>query len=143
MDTQSINRYKVLLVGDSKVGKSTYVNYLLTNNIKENYEPTLGVDVHPFVFNTNYGPIIFDIWDCAGDYKYRGIGSGYYICAHGAIVMYNDENNYNNEWEVKIKEVCNNIPIVLYESKLINYFYNDPILFLAKKFTGHEDLEII
>jgi GTP-binding nuclear protein Ran len=138
MEPQLFNRYKVLLIGDSKVGKTSYVNYLLTNKITDNYKPTLGVDVHPYIFNTNYGLIIFDIWDCAGDYKYRGIGSGYYIRSHGAIIMYTDENNNCTHWEDEIKSVCNNIPIILYNN--ININIKDPILLLAKKITGIDDL---
>ncbi len=140
---------KVLLVGDSNVGKTTYVNYLLTNKLTKNHEPTFGVDIYSYVFNTNYGQITFDFWDCAGLYKNRGIGPGYYICSHGAIIMYNDETSKSNsiDWEYKIKSICYNIPVVFWENKLKNQNIIDdskePILLLARKITGRHDLELI
>ncbi len=160
MTDQLIGRYKVLLVGDSNIGKTTYVNYLLTNIFTEYHDPTLGVDVNPYVCNTNYGPIIFELWDCAGDYKYRGIGSAYYISAKGAIIMYNESTESNcSEWEEKIKTVCNDIPIILCKNISDNDNINnnnsciinikkkinikEPLLLLARKLTGYDDLEFI
>ncbi len=156
MTTQEAKRYKVLLVGDSGVGKTTYVNYLLTNNFTEEYSPTFGVDVYSYVFNTNYGPIIFEFWDCAGKYENRGIDTGYYICANGAIIMYNEESApYCSEFVKKIHSVCDDIPIISCKNSSIiadkeccidiknkvNIY--KPIVLLARKLTGHDDLEII
>ncbi len=155
MTTQEAKRYKVLLVGDSSVGKTTYVNYLLTNNFTEEYSPTFGVDVYSYVFKTNYGPIIFEFWDCAGKYENRGIDSGYYICANGAIIMYNDfSEKYCSEFEEKVHSVCDDIPIILCKNS--SNIDNDnsidiknkvniykPIVLLARKLTGYDDLEII
>jgi len=145
-----MNRYKVLLVGDTKVGKTTYINYLLTNKFTEEHSPTFGVEVYPYVFNTNYGPIIFEFWDCAGDYKYRGIDTGYYICSDGAIIMYTSEYNNCNELEKKVRSVCNDIPIIFCKNKSdtdINIMNKmniyKPILLLARQLTKHEDLELI
>jgi GTP-binding nuclear protein Ran len=38
---------------------------------------TLGVEVHPLVFYTNYGAIRFDTWDTAGQEKFGGLRDGY------------------------------------------------------------------
>lgn len=160
MTTQEAKRYKVILVGDSNVGKSTYVNYLLTNKFTEEYSQTFGADVYPYVFNSNYGPIIFEFWDCAGKYENRGIDSGYYISANGAIIMYNDESApYCSEFEEKVRSVCDDIPTILCknssnidtDSTLPNCSIDiknkvniyKPIVLLAKKLTGYDDLEII
>ena len=40
---------------------------------------TLGVDVHPLIFQTDHGPIVFDVWDTAGQEKFGGLRDGYYI----------------------------------------------------------------
>ena len=40
---------------------------------------TLGVDVHPLLFHTDHGPIVFDVWDTAGQEKFGGLRDGYYI----------------------------------------------------------------
>ena len=153
-----MQRFKVLLVGSSNVGKTTYVNYLITGKFIEDHAPTLGVDVHPYIFNTNYGPIVFDFWDCAGKYEFRGCDNTYYINANAAIIMYTSEYNDCIELEEKVRGVCNYIPIIFCENKSYNDINNNnvividiynktninkPILSLARLLTGHNDLELL
>lgn len=40
---------------------------------------TLGVEVHPLTFHTNFGTICFNVWDTAGQEKFGGLRDGYYI----------------------------------------------------------------
>ena len=104
----NITTFKIVLVGDAKVGKTSLLYKLLYPdasldsilnefnkpdvNIKEldlpdNYCPTLGVSVHPVTFLTNYGVYCLNIWDCAGQEKYKGLNDGYFIQTQGAIIM--------------------------------------------------------
>ena len=76
--------YKIALIGDSRVGKTTLVRKLRTGHFEVKHVPTLGVEVHPVRIDNH--PTL-NIWDCAGDYKFRGLSDGYYIQGKGAIVM--------------------------------------------------------
>jgi GTPase SAR1 family protein len=38
---------------------------------------TLGVEVHPLTFHTNFGAIVFNTWDTAGQEKFGGLRDGY------------------------------------------------------------------
>ena len=58
--------FKLILVGDGGVGKTTFVKRHLTGEFEKKYVATLGVEVHPLVFHTNRGPIKFNVWDTAG-----------------------------------------------------------------------------
>ena len=49
---------------------------------------TLGVDVHPLLFHTNHGPIVFDVWDTAGQEKFGGLRDGYYIQGKVSIFFF-------------------------------------------------------
>ena len=80
--------YKIIVVGDGGVGKTTFIKRHRTGQLESKYIATMGVEVHPLTFNTNHGPVIFKIWDCAGQEKFGGLGGGYYRAAHGAIVMF-------------------------------------------------------
>jgi hypothetical protein len=58
--------FKLILVGDGGVGKTTFVKRHLTGEFEKKYVATLGVEVHPLLFHTNRGPIKFNVWDTAG-----------------------------------------------------------------------------
>lgn len=44
--------------------------------------------MHPLKFMTSRGPIVFSVWDTAGQEKLSGLRDGYYINAHCAILMF-------------------------------------------------------
>lgn len=95
----SPKRFKVVFIGDGEVGKTTFFNRHFTGDFTTKYIPTLGVDVHPLVFNTNYGPVILDVWDTAGQEKFGGLRDGYYIGADAALIFY----------DVNSKESCQGV----------------------------------
>ena len=82
------NKIKVVLVGDTGVGKTTYVKRMKTGEFERKHTPTMGVEVTPLTFHTNKGVTFVNVWDCAGDEKFRGLGSGYYIGAQVGIVLF-------------------------------------------------------
>jgi hypothetical protein len=63
---QDTPEFKLILVGDGGVGKTTFVKRHLTGEFEKKYVATLGVEVHPLLFHTNRGPIKFNVWDTAG-----------------------------------------------------------------------------
>ena len=63
---QETPEFKLILVGDGGVGKTTFVKRHLTGEFEKKYVATLGVEVHPLLFHTNRGPIKFNVWDTAG-----------------------------------------------------------------------------
>ena len=69
--------FKLVLVGDGGVGKTTFVKRHLTGEFEKKYVATLGVEVHPLEFSTNLGQIIFNVWDTAGQEKFGGLRDGY------------------------------------------------------------------
>ena len=90
-----IPQFKVVVVGAGGTGKTSWVSHLLKKGFEPKYYPTLGVEVHPLVFNVPRGPIQFNVWDCAGQERLAGLDDGYYINAHAAFVFVDD----GNEWE--------------------------------------------
>mmetsp|Transcript_11129 Transcript_11129/g.27012 ORF Transcript_11129/g.27012 Transcript_11129/m.27012 type:complete len:215 (+) Transcript_11129:443-1087(+) len=115
-------RFKLILVGDGGVGKTTFVKRHLTGEFEKKYIATLGVEVHPLKFFTNRGPIIYDIWDTAGQEKFGGLRDGYYIQGQAAIVMFDVTSRitYKNvpNWHRDLIRVCDNIPVVLVGNKV-------------------------
>ena len=100
--------YKVSLIGPSEVGKSSFLKRLLYgyNHIYVT-EKTLGVDVIPIDIHNNNDKIRLNIWDCAGDERYRGLKEKYHMDTQAAIIFRNSNkgNDYNYE-----NELPKNIP---------------------------------
>ncbi|XP_022961762.1 GTP-binding nuclear protein Ran-3-like [Cucurbita pepo subsp. pepo] len=114
--------FKLVIVGDGGTGKTTFVKRHLTGEFEKKYEPTIGVEVHPLDFFTNYGKIRFYCWDTAGQEKFGGLRDGYYIHGQCAIIMFDvtARLTYKNvpTWHRDLCRVCENIPIVLCGNKV-------------------------
>mmetsp|Transcript_6484 Transcript_6484/g.14972 ORF Transcript_6484/g.14972 Transcript_6484/m.14972 type:complete len:222 (+) Transcript_6484:148-813(+) len=118
--------FKLVLVGDGGVGKTTFVKRHLTGEYEKKYIPTVGVEVHPLVFHTNKGRILFNVWDTAGQERFGGLRDGYYIGGQCAIIMFDvtSRETYKNvpSWHRDIIRVCEaatgRIPIVLVGNKV-------------------------
>jgi GTP-binding nuclear protein Ran len=54
----NLSEFKLLLVGDGGVGKTTFIKSYLTDEFEKKYITTLGVEVHPKPFFTNHGQIL-------------------------------------------------------------------------------------
>ncbi len=70
-------KWKLVLVGDGGVGKTTFVKRHKTGEFEKKYVPTLGAEVNPIDFVTKKGRILFNVWDTAGQEKYAGLRDGY------------------------------------------------------------------
>ena len=118
----SIPEFKVILVGDGGCGKTTFVKRHLTGEFEKHYVATIGAEVHPMNFKTNYGEVRFCVWDTAGQERFAGLRDGYYIGATCAIIMFDVTSRitYKNvpTWYRDITRVTENIPIVLLGNKV-------------------------
>lgn len=105
--------YKVCFIGGPKTGKTCFLLRHLSGEFREDYKPTIGVEVHPLKFSTNYGCYQLNIWDTAGQEKYGGLRDGYYIKADAAVAFYTlDTIEQTNQLVKDFKRVCNDAPII-------------------------------
>ena len=115
-------RFKVVLVGDGGVGKTTFVKRHRTGEFEKKYVATMGVEVYPLPFYTTLGGVIFNCWDTAGQEKFGGLRDGYYIGGQAAIIMFDVTARITYRsvplWHKDLVRVCENIPIVLCGNKV-------------------------
>ena len=121
-DQEGSPTFKLVLIGDGGVGKTTFVKRHLTGEFEKRYIPTHGVEVHPMNFETSRGEVILDVWDTAGQEKLGGLRDGYYIKGQCGIIMFDVTSRvtYKNvpRWYKDVTRVCDNIPLVLVGNKV-------------------------
>jgi GTP-binding nuclear protein Ran len=122
MAQEQVPQFKLILVGDGGVGKTTFVKRHLTGEFEKKYVATMGVEVHPLKFHTNLGKVIFNCWDTAGQEKFGGLRDGYYIGGNAAIIMFDVTSRVTYRsvphWYKDLNRVCESIPIVLCGNKV-------------------------
>jgi len=109
MSSHKYNDYdyllKMLLVGDSGVGKSSLMCRYSDDQYSTNYISTIGVDFKIKTFDLDNKVVKLQIWDTAGQERFKSITTSYYRGAHGIIVVY----------DVTARSTFNNIKSWLYE----------------------------
>ncbi|CAA6661146.1 unnamed protein product [Spirodela intermedia] len=80
--------FKVVLIGDSGVGKSNLLSRFTRNEFNLESKSTIGVEFATRSLNVDGKVIKAQIWDTAGQERYRAITSAYYRGAVGALLVY-------------------------------------------------------
>ena len=114
--------FKVVLVGDSFVGKTNIMSKYLKNEFHEDSKATVGVEFGSKQFNIEGHSIKAQIWDTAGQERYKAITSAYYKGAKGAFIVYDitRKNSFDSidKWISDVTAVADKkISIVLIGNK--------------------------
>jgi len=80
--------FKIVLIGDSGVGKSNLLTRFTRNEFNLESKTTIGVEFATKTMSAEGKVIKAQIWDTAGQERYRAITSAYYRGAVGALLMY-------------------------------------------------------
>lgn len=99
---------KVVLIGDSGVGKSNLLSRFTTNDFNMESKSTIGVEFATRTIEVENKKIKAHIWDTAGQERYRAITSAYYRGAVGALIVYDisKPSSYENcnHWLSELRE---------------------------------------
>ena len=115
--------FKVVIVGDSFVGKTNIMSKYLKNEFHEDSKATVGVEFGSRQFNIEGHVIKAQIWDTAGQERYKAITSAYYKGAKGAFVVYDitRKESFDNvtKWAEQLKSSADkNLTIIIIGNKV-------------------------
>jgi Ras-related protein Rab-6A len=82
------SKHKVILLGETAVGKTSIVNQFVYGTITENYQPTIGMDFFTKTVLHEDQEVRLQIWDTAGQERFHAIGAAYIRSATVAIFVY-------------------------------------------------------
>lgn len=135
---------KCIIIGDQYVGKSSICRKLVKKDFSYEYQSTIGVDFFIKIFNINNKNIKLQIWDTAGQEKYKAITSSYYNNARLILFVFdlNNESSFLNlkKWIDNVDNYCDdNIKKILIGNKSdLQCFVNESDIL---KFTYQNNLE--
>ena len=126
MDDEEIPLYKILLLGDSTVGKTCFLLRFMEDSFIDLHMATIGLDYKLKTMILEEQKIVkVQIWDTAGQDKFRAITRNYYKGASGIILIFDVTNikSFENikKWINEIKEeISEKVSIVLIGNKIDN-----------------------
>ncbi|CAH3151420.1 ras-related protein Rab-35 [Pocillopora verrucosa] len=113
--------FKLLIIGDSGVGKSSLLLRFADNMFSGSYITTIGVDFKIRKINVDGEMVKLQIWDTAGQERFRTITSTYYRGTHGVIVVYDvtSADTFVNvkRWLHEIDQNCDDVQRILVGNK--------------------------
>ena len=117
-------KYKILILGDTQVGKSCFLTRYADNSFQDEYLSTIGMDYKIKNYQAEDGSTIkLYIWDTAGQDRFRSITRNYYKGADGIILIYDitKKDTFENvrNWINNIKdEAPDRVVLILVGNKV-------------------------
>ena len=144
-ESYQINRQKIIFTGDVAVGKTSIINTFIGTKFTDEYEPSIGVDFFSKTITYKSKQIKLQIWDSAGQEKFRSLIPNYIRGASLIFLVYDitNKNSFDHlpEWIKFINNIENSIIIIVgnkidLENKRVVLFED------GKKFAEENNFEI-
>jgi len=99
---------KIVVVGDSGVGKSNILTRFVQNEFCQESKATVGVELSMKTYRIENKIVKVHLWDTAGQERYKSITAAYYKGAKGAMIVYDmtrrDTFNSVGKWYEEVRE---------------------------------------
>ncbi|MHA1147193.1 MAG: Rab family GTPase [Promethearchaeota archaeon] len=118
----NILKYKVVLIGDPAVGKTSLLYQFFKGTFKEDYTLTIGVQVLTKDITFKNATVKLTCWDIGGQHRFVQMRKNFYLGCHGALVVYDltREDSFDNlgNWINEMNEVLGfKVPFVVIGNK--------------------------
>ncbi|CAH1786196.1 unnamed protein product [Owenia fusiformis] len=123
--------FKVVFVGDSGVGKSSFIHQFCNNQFKPSFSATIGVDFQVRSVTVDGHLVALQLWDTAGQERFRSITKQYFRKADGVLVMYDvtSEASFTNvrNWMTSVEEGTDEGTVLLLVGNKTDLSANDKV----------------
>ena len=138
---------KLLLLGDSSVGKTSILLKYISNKFDESSISTVGVDYMDKIIDYNKFKIKLQIWDTSGEEKFRTITKNFYRNADGLLVVFDltkkESYDHIRSWINEAKENNDKLKTILIGNKLDLKNERIVAIDVAKQFAEKNNLKYI
>jgi small GTP-binding protein len=115
-------QYKVVVLGDGGVGKTTLILRYTEKRFRENYIPTIGVQWTVKEIDRDGNHIKLLLWDLAGQAHFKSVRRGFYEGSNAAIIVFDvtdlESLNHVGDWLQELQNNCESIPCFLLGNKI-------------------------
>ncbi|KAM7064858.1 EF-hand calcium-binding domain-containing protein 4B isoform 2-T3 [Acridotheres tristis] len=117
--------FKIIFVGNSSVGKTSFLRRFCEDRFFPGTAATVGVDYNVRTVTVDHTQVALQLWDTAGQERYRSITKQFFRKADGVIVMYDitakDTFIAVKQWLISIEDAAGeNVPVLLLGNKTDN-----------------------
>ena len=105
--------FKIVLIGDSAVGKSNLLSRFARNEFQPNSKATIGVEFQTQSLEIDGRDVQAQIWDTAGQERFRAVTSAYYRGAVGALIVYDITRGHTFDNVARWLEELRGMPFLL------------------------------
>lgn len=119
-------RFKVTVIGDGSVGKTSLIKKFTQGTFEKDYVKTIGAQFSIYNKEIDNDQIRLILWDIAGQDDFNFLRPSFYRESSAAIIIFSlEENNLGNlsfehiaKWHSDIKQFCGEVPIVIFANKV-------------------------
>ena len=119
-------RFKVTVIGDGRVGKTTLIKRFTQGSFKKDYVKTIGAQFSVYNQEIEGDKIRLLFWDIAGQDTFHFLRPSFFKNSKAAIIVYSLEDNkfgeesfkHISDWHEDIIKHCGDIPIVVFANKV-------------------------
>ncbi|MHA1606278.1 MAG: ArgE/DapE family deacylase [Candidatus Freyarchaeota archaeon] len=113
--------FKVVVIGDGGVGKTSLIMRLTEDKFLSDYKPTLGTDFASHKLDIDDSIVTLQLWDLGGQPSFAHLRSFFYTGARGGVIVFDLTNvrSFENveKWYRELVSVCGEVPIILVGNK--------------------------
>ena len=115
-------KYKIMVLGESKVGKTSLIKRYTKDQFGGVYLTTVGMDFQDKIIEIEDKKVRLQVWDTAGQERFRNVTKSYFQSSHGLLVVYDitDKESFDkiNFWMENIKNNApENVKLILVGNK--------------------------